>query len=419
MNHNEERQPANGVLKYFTRLSAKGKLITACSIIILFILLTLGGKIVENITAGEIVINQVPITGTLEFWTEPGWEFQKFGDMSRYDKASQIWFSNKENQGNEEDESIKIIFNDAGIAWISGSARITLPLDAEHLRLLQTEFGSMGALSNELILPTIMKVVFSSGPLMSSFESYAVKKNDLIRYIEDQLKNGIYKTRQKEKTIIDELSGKKKSVTIAELIPNNDSPGGFERQEIAPFSKYGIQIRAVSVEDIKYEDKIMQQIAQQQKALMDVQTAIAEAKKAKQDAIKAEEQGRANYQTAKWEQEKINAKEIAQAEKARDVAKLNKEKARYQKDADILEGQGKAEKKRLIMQADGALKQKLETYEKVMAKLAEAIKAQKWVPDTVINSGSNGKGYNGAQDLMNMFMVKTARDLKLDPTPNK
>lgn len=418
MNHNEEQYPIGGIVGYYKKLSPKGKLITVCSIIVLFIVLTFAGKIFENVEAGEIVINQVPVTGTLEFWTEPGWEWQKFGDMSRYDKATQVWFSNKENQGDTADESIKIIFNDAGIAWISGSTRIVLPLDNDHLRLIQTEFGSMAALSNELILPTIMKVVFSSGPLMSSFESYAVKKNDLIRYIEDQLINGIYKTRQKETTKIDELSGKSKTVTIAELIPNNDCPGGYERQEVAPFGKYGIQIRAVSVEDIRYEDKIMRQIDQQQKALMDVQTAIAEAKKAKQDAIKAEEQGRANYQTAKWEQEKINAKEIAQAEKARDVAKLNKEKARYQKDADILEGQGKAAKKKLIMQADGALQQKLDAYKEVNKYYADAISKQKWVPETVI-SGNGSKGYHGAQDLVNLLMIKTARDLKLDPTPTQ
>ncbi len=381
---------------------------------ILFVLMFFG-KIIENVGADEIIINQVPITGTLNYWTVQGWEAQKFGEVTRYDKSFQMWFSEKSDQGDSDDQSIKIVFNDAGMGWISGSARLVMPKDKKHLKLIHTEFGSMSDLKHELIDPTITKVVFSSGPLMSSFESYAVKKNDLIRFIEDQLKYGIYKTVSKEVKKIDELSGKEKTVTVASLVPGKDYPGGYARQEEAPFTKYGIEIRAVAVENIRYENKIMTQIASQQKALMAVQTAIADAKKAKQDAIKAAENGKAEYQVAKWAQEKINAKEIAKAEKGKKVAKLDMEKAAFQKRADILFGQGIAEKKKLIMSADGALTKKLEAYIKVNEMYASAIKDYKgnWVPNIIM--GGNGKGSaNGANDLINLLKVKTAKDLSLD-----
>jgi hypothetical protein len=392
--------------------------IIGSSILLIIFLLCLG-SIIENVSADEIKICQVPISGTLLYWIEPGWAFQKFGEVNKYEKAFQVWFSNKDNQGGSENQAIKIIFNDAGAAKISGSARLTLPRDDKHLRLIHTEFGSMDALDNELILPTIMKVVFASGPLMSSFESYAAKKNDLIHYIEDQLINGIYKTAQKEIEKIDELTGKKKTITIAELIKDVNSPGGFARQEEAPFEKYGLAIRQIAVEDIEYEEKILDQISGQQKARMAVQTAIAEAKEARQETIKAEEQGKADYTKAKWEQEKINAKEIAEAQKEKAVSKLRMEKAKYQKEADILKGQGEAAYKRLVMQADGALKQKLEAWVEVNKLYAEAISKQKWVPETVISGGGKGKGYNGAQDLINLLMIKTAKDLKVQPNPEQ
>ena len=190
------------------------------------------------------------------------------------------------------------------------------------------------------------------------------------------------------------------------------------RQEVAPLTKYGIDIRAVAIEDIDFEEKIRNQISQQQKALMDVQTSIAEAKKAKQDAIKAEEQGKADYAKAKWEQEKVNAKEIAEAEKAKQVAKLDMEKAKFQKQADILAGQGIATKKKLIMQADGALDKKLKAQIEIQKIWAEAFKEFKGelVPSVVMGSGDSGsvKYKNSAQAFMDMLMLRTAKDLGVD-----
>jgi regulator of protease activity HflC (stomatin/prohibitin superfamily) len=382
------------------------------------VVLIFSGKLFEDVEADEIVINQVPITGKLEFWTTPGMKFQAFGDIQVFDKSFQIWFSSKKDQGGSKDESIKIMFNDAGEATLSGSARLLMPKGSEKLKMIKMDFGNFQNLIHELIRPTLAKVVFSTGPLMSSYEAYAVKKNDLIRFIEDQLRYGIYKTLTKEVKVKDELSGKEKTVSVAELITDKDAPGGFVRQEVAPLTKYGIDIRAVAIEDIDFEEKIRNQISQQQKALMDVQTSIAEAKKAKQDAIKAEEQGKADYAKAKWEQEKINAKEIAEAEKAKQVAKLDMEKARFQKQADILAGQGIATKKKLIMQADGALDKKLKAQIEIQKLWAEAFSKFEGplVPSIVMGSGDTGsmKYKNSAQAFMDMMLMKSAKDLGVD-----
>jgi regulator of protease activity HflC (stomatin/prohibitin superfamily) len=383
----------------------------------ILILIIFSGKIMEDVAADEIVINQVPITGKLEFWTTPGLKFQMFGDIERFDKSFQVWFSNKPDQGDTKNESMKIIFNDAGRAFLSGSARLLMPRSAEQLKMIKMDFGNNENLVHELIKPTLGKVIFSTGPLLSSYESYAVKKNDLIRYIEDQLRHGIYKTVTKEIEKIDELSGRRKTVSVAELVVDPKAPGGYVRQEEAPLYKYGIDIRAVAVEDIDYDSKIMNQISQQQQALMDVQTAIAEAKKAKQDAIKAEEQGKAEYAKAKWEQEKINAKEIAEAQKAKQVAELDMEKAKFQKQADILSGQGISMKKKLIMQADGALDKKLKAYIEAQTVWANAFaKFQgELVPSVVMGSGNSGnvKYNNSAQAFMDMLMIKNAKELGL------
>lgn len=391
-----------------------------------FILLIIIGisitSLVEDVPADKICANQVPFTGTLKFYYDPGAFWQWFGTTTYYDKSTQVWFSAKSNMGQEDvDESIPIIFNDGGNARISGSIRVDLPRSYKMLRELHTKYGSMEAVVNELIIPTMTKVVFTSGPLMNSYESYAARKTDLIRYIEDQAQNGVYDTESREKAVIDEISQKQKIITVAELVPNLKSPGGYLRQEQSPLTMFGIKVHSLAIDDIIYDNTIMAQIKNQQKAKMQVETAIAEAKEAQQEAIKAEEQGKAQAAKAKWDQEVIKAKFVTEAEQKRDIAKLDKEAAEFNKQKLILEGQGESEKKRLIMQADGALTQKINAYVEVNKYYADAIKnyAGNWVPTTYLGAGDGKSAPNAAQEWLQMMTIMTAKQLDLEPNVYK
>ena len=388
-------------------------------VVVIFVLM-LSGSIVEDVAADEIIINQVPITGTLEFWTKPGMYLQKFGKITMYQKSFQMWFSDKEEQGTDLDAAINVVFNDGGNGWISGSIRIMFPRDDAHLELIHTTFGSMDNLIHELVKPTVTKVVFSTGPLMNSYESYAAKKNDFIRYIEDQLRHGIYRTVSRQKTVYDEFTGKPKVITVAELDSNVTAPGGLARQETAPFKLFGLNIAAVSIERIRYDKVITDQIASQQKAQMEVQTAIAETKKQEQQLIQEQKKGEKEAVIAKWAQEVIKAKMVTEAQQRMEVAELDKQAAVFTKQTEILLGEGEATRKRLIMQADGQLKLKLETYIEVQKVWATAVAAYKgnWVPTTVLGGGTAG-GLNGAQTFMDIMTMKAAQDLNFKPNPQK
>lgn len=114
-----------------------------------------------------------------------------------------------------------VIFNDASDGMVYGSLRVKLPTDPKYLSRIQTDYNGMDRLINDLVRPTVTKVIYASGPLMSAFESYAEKKNDLIEYITDQLNNGVYKTAVKRVEIMDAITGDKKIVNIATLIPDS------------------------------------------------------------------------------------------------------------------------------------------------------------------------------------------------------
>jgi hypothetical protein len=268
------------------------------------------GRIGEDVKNEQIVVNQFPFSGEMEYWTTPGFKWQWFGKTTSYYKTSQLWFGAEDENKNQLGYPIDVTFNDASEGLIYGSLRVKLPTDPTYLSRIQTDYNGMDRLMQDLVRPTVSKVIYASGPLMSAFESYAEKKNDLIEYITDQLNNGVYKTTVRQEETIDPISGEKKMVKIASLIIDEDSPNGYKRSESSPFSYYGLEIGQVSISKIDYSEKVKLQIAQQQEANMLVQTSKAKTLAAQQEAIRAEEAGKAAATEAKWQQEKIKAVEV-------------------------------------------------------------------------------------------------------------
>lgn len=153
-----------------------------------------------------------------------------------------------------------------GKGYIIGSFRVVLPTDEKNMEAIQRDFGSERALINNLIRPTLYKVVTACGPLMSSLESVSETRTDLTAYITDQLNNGVYKTFTKKVEVVNEITGEKELRVQADLIEDENAPGGYKRQETSPFSLYGITAGIVSVTDIKYDKATQDQIDAQKAA---------------------------------------------------------------------------------------------------------------------------------------------------------
>ena len=168
----------------------------------------------------------------------------------------------------------------------------------------QRDFGSEKALINNLIRPTLYKVVTACGPLMSSLESVSETRTDLTAYITDQLNNGVYKTKTSKVEVINEITGEKELRTQAELIADANAPGGYARQEISPFSQYGITCGLVSILDIKYDNATQDQIDAQKQANLAVITSKTKSIEAMQRTLQITEEGKAAAEKAKWEQER-------------------------------------------------------------------------------------------------------------------
>ncbi|MDP3734934.1 MAG: SPFH domain-containing protein [bacterium] len=381
-------------------------------------------QLFEHLDAEDLMVIQSPWSGTLTWHTNPGVKGQWFGKVTKYRKRDQFWFSAKSDQGKKAKESLQVRFNDGAHATISGSIAWEMPVDDKSLRALHVRYGSHDAIQQQLVRTVIEKAVYMTGPLMSSKESYAEKRNELLRLMEDQVQRGVYRTETVQERQPDPMTGQSRVVNVVKLVLGKD--GQVLRQETSPLEEFGVKTFNLSINEIEYDPEIEKQIQLQQQATMQVQLAVAKAKEAEQETITVAKKGEADAARAKWEQEVIKARQVTEAQQKFEVAKLGAQQqlevarldaqaAEQFKLAETLRGQGEAARRHLVMEADGALEKKLATYERVSQFYATAIQNFKgnWVPSVVMGNNSSHVAGSGAQELIDLLTVKTAKELGL------
>ena len=410
-NSNEENDKVDQ--KYFPIFGIV--IATIISILLMF------GMIVD-VEPDEVVIIK-HLNGSLECHVDSGPKLQMLGTVTSYPRRGSIEFSH-------ESTKKPIRFNDGGNGFVYGNVQYEMPLDCESLVSIHKNFSSKYGVEVNVIEKMVDNAIYFAGPLMSSTESSSERRAELVNIISDQAVNGIYQTKTQTVRIKDAVTGEEKDVKRVEIV--YDSSGVAKRQQGSMLSEFNVKLLPIGVKDIKYEADVEDQIKTRQKAITSVETSIANARRAAQDAITAEEEGKARAAKAKWLQEEINAKEIAVAEKDKrvdelinqknahrliSIANANREAAEQDlKTADmnkqklILEGQGEAEKRRLILAADGGLYAKLEAYREVELAKAKAIENAApgaWSPQISMGQ-TNG---SGSDVLLNLMTSKIAQDL--------
>jgi hypothetical protein len=352
--------------------------------------------------AQEILVSQ-SFGGTMSVYSQPGYHWTPFAKITPYSFRESYEFK------------APIQFNDGGHATMIGSIQFEIPTDEKSILMLHSKYGSQASLKAQLVEKVVDKAIYMTGPMMSSRESYAERKGELLQDVEDQIKYGMYQTRQEDQEIIDPITNVKKTITVTrKILTDKNVPLRSEDPILTPF---GIQTFNFTISKLDYNEAVEKQIQSQQQITMDVQTAVANAKKAEQNVLTATKQGEASAAEAKWKQEVIKAQAVTAAQQELEVAKLMTQKADQEKQAIVLKAEGQAEANKKIIASDGALDKKLEAYVKVNAAYAAAIGNYKgnWVPSTVFGTTGSGTG-GGAQPLIDLLTAKTAKDMALDNT---
>lgn len=137
-----------------------------------------------------------------------------------------------------------------------------------------------------------------------------------------------------------------------------------------------------------------------------VQTAKAQALEAQQQAIRAEEEGKAAATRAKWKQEEIKAVEVTKAEQAKEVAELQSVEAKFKAEKIIQEGRAEAEANRLKVQAGLTPQERAQLEKDIAIGVAEALAKSnvKWIPEIMVIGGSGSNSTN-AMDAVGLNMM--------------
>ena len=378
--------------------------------------------------AGERTVIQYP-TGTLLVKFSPGIYFKAFGNTEVYKDVITFDFDKEDaiTQSSLNYTGISVRYQDGGTGKVFGKARFALPDNEEQMIRLHKDFRSNDAVAHKLIKALSEESMNLTAGLMTSEESYAEKRGIFTQWAEEQIASGKFFTELK--SIVEEEKDTKERI-VRNIPVIKYGTDGQPLHHASDFKNYGIRVSGFQITDWDFEQKTLDQISRKREATMGIITAKADAERARQEALTAEEQGKKNVMVDRYakEQEKIQA--VVDAEKEKEVAvtkamqgvlvaeqaKLEAEQKRLAavayKQEQILRGEGDGEYKRLVMSADGALTAKLEAWQAVHMRYAEAIEKQKWVPD--IQMGGNSGTGSAANDLIEMLKAQTAKELKLD-----
>lgn len=427
------------------------------------LLIWLPMEVFESTEAKEVVVLQSYFDGKLTIWRTPGLHYSGFGSITSYPMSEEFRFmAQKDDKGHvvSTKDCIQTTFNDKGVGWVCGQVSFDMPTDDKLMAMVHQKYGSVDSVKDRIIKASMVKAVSYSGPLMSSKESTGSRRGDLISYMQDQATQGIYRTEEVdtdvedltvppiekveivEVPVVDTETGKVKLDANGQPITTKEGharkipqtrkvkvfvpvkkDGVYEVREHSVAKELGIPIYNFTIDVIVYEDKVKEQINAQRDMEMQIQTKIAEAETAKQDALTAQSSGLAAATKARWEQEVLKAKAQTVAEQAKavaltgaaqakEVAEQDLQTARLQKEAAITRAEGESKARSLAMQADGALDKKLLAWVDVNKAFAEQVGKQRWVPDVVMGGGDS-KGGPGL-DILQLFAAKTAAELQLD-----
>lgn len=477
----EDYESQGGLGKLTTTLGKKGLGRNIFYLIVISIIVIVGGiGLLEINEAGYITAKQSIVSGKVTIISEPGIFCQCFGRLTKYKEAGTFTFAKKSNdlEGKgkakvkkkkeitpERSDVIEVRFNDGGIAWLSGVALFDLPKDIDKMHLLHQKFRNFDNLLNVLIVPTLKESVAFTAALMDSGESYMSKRATFTEWAWDQLEKGTYKTEVQSEETTDPNTG---DITKKRIVKVKTDDDGNVMRSKNPLERYGITLKQFQITNISYEPDTEKIIKAKREALQKTISAKIAAERAIQERLAAVELGKKNVKIAEYkalvkkkksEVEAEEAKEVAviaarkklevgkiekeksirkakkkvelekldreralvEAKKKLEVARIDAKSAERNRQTSIFDGQGLAEKRRLIYKADGALQQKLDAYVEVMKVLGKELGKQKWVPDITMGAGANGSSADGnaAMNFMNLWMMKTAKDLGVEMAADK
>lgn len=365
---------------------------------------------------------------------------QSVSDVSALPKGA-----DQDGLGSSLISAFPITFLGGVTANVDANVRVALPDGEQFLQLART-YRTPDNFVLQSIVPVMKSTLQSTAQLMTADDYYSGGATGFRQSFQDQISEGAYVVERIEKQVQNtrvaagtaiaqngteqgEFGGDTSTVIITQKVLNKaGQPIRLERQ----FSKLGVTVADANILNIDPSKQFKDRMVNIQKSQADLmlarqgrQTADEQKKLVTANGEKEVEEKRQITmrdqveRTTNAETEKKLAVTNAEREKDRatiekQTAQITLEKARLEAQTTKELAEAEAYAKKVVMQADGALTQKLAAWVEGQKALASAV-AVAPVPQIVFGSAGEGAGRQSeVSNMLNLVGLKAAKDLALD-----
>ena len=391
------------------------------------------------------------ILGTESMTCDVGWYMELWGRSTSWPHFITVAHSVEDlGDASYRNNRYPVRLADNWSADVTQATRFGIPKDRDAFIKMHKDFKSPDTLIRTTLKPAVTSSLDSVANMFTMEEYYAGGQRDAFK---TEYLNAVSKGRPEVERLLVEKQG---GPQVNKLAPSDDvnvvdtSEVGdntvrvFKMEKVLDESgnpirqphnyvNYGISVSSAIVENLDPDDIFEAQIQerknaasrrmvaqqkrleQEEQRLLVIQTGQTEKAKRQADAQVEQIEKTTNAETTK-QLALVEASKIKEeAAIAKETAQILLEKARLEAQTIETLADAEAYQKRVVIEADGALAQKLEAWVTSQKYWAEATSNIN-VPTTVFGSGGDNQGsaLGMTEAFMSLMTAKTAKDLQLD-----
>lgn len=383
-----------------------------------------------------------------------GWYFQGWGTSTEWPHYITVANTiDPSSEGSAITGPYKVRLADNWTGDVTQTTRFGIPQDEPQFIKMARDFRSPERLITTTLKPAVTASMDSVANMFTMEEYYAGGKRDTFKSeFTMTVEQGRAQVRQVRLNQAGGVVPSRAAASNSDVTANTAEVGDTDVRSVViekltdaagndmriphAFMEYGINVSSAILENVDPDDEYERQIGERKSAASRRVVAREQRLEQEEQRLLAIQEGDTNIakRQAAAQVEQIQATTDAETQKklaliaaerireeariAQETASINLERARIDAESVTVAADAEAYAKEAILNADGALAQKLEAWvsaQRVWADAASKIN----VPATVIASGGeggNGSALDTVGTFMQMMMVKTAQDLAVDPT---
>lgn len=311
---------------------------------------------------------------------------------------------------------VKIRFNDATEARVTGIVQYILPMSEKEMLAIHNAHKTPEALVQRRLAPYTKECLQSSSQLMSSEMHYSGGRAQMTQDYLDQLINGTYLLNINEATVFDSTDNTNKRVYSVMIKKNSN---GLPLRKFSSIKEYSIALGDAQITNVDYSDQVKDMLSKKIEAATQASISKQRLMTAEQQKLTAKAEGEKKLTEIEYVQKQEQTKQVVIAQTQVELAKQDLAKQEIARQAAEKEAQkikiladANAYQKRTEMQANGALEQKLAAWIKAQEFWAHAFGSYtgQLVPSIVSGAGPTPNGLN----WMEIMTMKFSKDLALE-----